>query len=66
MGKIIIIVIIVFAITFIAAKLFGENNEDALSHGCLTSLGCGYYIFQILILFLILVGIIAFGFWLFS
>lgn len=62
MGKIIIIVIIVFAITFIAAKLFGENNEDALWHGCLTGLGCGAYMFYILIL----VGIVAFGFWLFS
>lgn len=66
MGKILIIVLIVGVVVYVISILSGTSSEEATANGCMTSLGCGYGIFQILITVAIILAAIAFVGWIFS
>lgn len=66
MVKILIILFAVFVIGFIISLIIGDDPEKAASNGCMSSLGCGYGIVQILIVGGILVLILMFISWIFN
>jgi hypothetical protein len=66
MGKIILIMLVVGVVAYLFSLFTGSNSEEATVNGCMTSLGCGYGIFQILITIAIIIAGIAFVGWLFS
>ena len=66
MGKIILIMLAVGVVVYLVSLFSGSSSEEATANGCMTSLGCGYGIFQIMITVLIILAAIAFIGWLFS
>ena len=66
MGKIILIMLAVGVVVYLISLFSGSSSEEATANGCMTSLGCGYGIFQIMITVLIILADIAFIGWLFS
>lgn len=66
MGKIILIMLAVGVVVYLISLFSGSSSEEATTNGCMTSLGCGYGIFQIMITVLIILAAIAFIGWLFS
>ena len=66
MGKIILIMLAVGLVVYLISLFSGSSSEEATANGCMTSLGCGYGIFQIMITVLIILAAIAFIGWLFS
>lgn len=66
MGKIILIMLAVGIVVYLISLFSGSSSEEATANGCMTSLGCGYGIFQIMITVLIILAAIAFIGWLFS
>ena len=66
MGKIILIMLAVGVVVYLISLFSGSSSEEAKANGCMTSLGCGYGIFQIMITVLIILAAIAFIGWLFS
>ena len=53
-------------VAYFISLFSGSSSEEATANGCMTSLGCGYGIFQIMITVLIILAAIAFIGWLFS
>jgi hypothetical protein len=66
MGKILLIMLAVGVVAYFISLFSGSSSEEATANGCMTSLGCGYGIFQIMITVLIILAAIAFIGWLFS
>ena len=66
MGKILLIMLAVGVVVFLISLFSGSSSEEATANGCMTSLGCGYGIFQIIITVAIILAAIAFIGWLFS
>ena len=66
MGKIILIMLAVGVVVYLISLFSGSSSEEATANGCMSGLGCGYGIFQIMITVLIILAAIAFIGWLFS
>jgi hypothetical protein len=66
MGKILLIMLAVGVVVYLISLFSGSSSEEATANGCMTSLGCGYSIFQIMITVLIILAAIAFVGWIFS
>ena len=66
MGKIILIMLAVGVVAYLFSLFTGSNSDEAAANGCMTSLGCGYGIVQILITVAIIIAAIAFVGWLFG
>lgn len=66
MLKILLIMLIVGVVVFLISLFSGSSSDEAAANGCMTSLGCGYGIFQLIITVAIIVAAIAFIGWLFG
>lgn len=64
--KILLIMLIVGVVAFLFSLLTGSKSDEAVANGCMSSMGCGYSIFQLMITVAIIVGAIAFIGWLFD
>lgn len=60
MGKIILIMLAVGVVVYLISLFSGSSSEEATANGCMTSFGCGYGIFQIIITVAIILAAIAF------
>lgn len=66
MVQILIVLVAVFVIGFVISLIIGDDSEKATSNGCMSSLGCGYGIAQIIITAGILALIVMFISWIFN
>lgn len=66
MMKILLIMLIVGVVVFLFSLFTGFKSDEAAANGCMSSLGCGYGIVQIMISVAIILAFIAFVGWLFD
>ncbi|MBR1426694.1 MAG: hypothetical protein IJ581_04490 [Paludibacteraceae bacterium] len=66
MDKIIIIIIAVGLVAYLFSVLTGSSHDEAAANGCITGMGCGYGIVQIIVAIGIISLAIMFVTWLFS
>lgn len=66
MGKILLIMLAVGVIAYVVSLMTGSSSDEATANGCMSAMGCGYSIFQILIYVAIFAALIMFVGWLFS
>ena len=66
MGKILLIMLAVGVVVYLISLFSGSNSEEATAQGCMTSMGCGFGILQILIMLVMIFAAIAFIGWLFD
>ena len=66
MEKFLLILLVVGVVVYVISRLTGSNSEEAAAQGCMTSMGCGFGILQILIMLAMIFAAMAFIGWLFD